>query len=101
MRFIITLLFFVVYCFYAKAQLCEQRTFSNKFSIWPTNHEKPVLKSFPDISKKARPVIMLDQPTGSYKPNEKLPIFCELEYQLSRLIKRRVKFGVEPEQRQY
>jgi len=30
------------------------------------------------------------------KKNNKLPLFCELEHQLSRAIKRKVKFGVAP-----
>lgn len=29
-----------------------------------------------------------------YQPKNRLPIFCEIEHQLSKLIKRRVKLGV-------
>jgi len=31
---------------------------------------------------------------NSYQPKQRLPLFCEIEHQLSKLIKRRVKLGV-------
>jgi len=47
-----------------------------------------------------QPILITDskQLLNSYKAPEKLPLFCELEYQTSKLIRRRVKFGVEPKQ---
>lgn len=102
MRVVIALLFFVFCCLYAKAQLSEQATSKNQFSIKPAPNAKHILMNFSNINKaNIKPVTIFNKSAGSYKPNEKLPIFCELEYQLSRLIKRRVKFGVEPEQDQY
>lgn len=41
-------------------------------------------------------ITKLKQLSNSFQAPNKLPLFCELEYQTSKLIKRRVKFGVEP-----
>jgi len=43
---------------------------------------------------KIEPVHLFKTLPNAYRPKKRLPVFCEIEHQLSRLIKRRVKLGV-------
>lgn len=62
----------------------------------PIESDTLVVASSP--SPKVLPLIITQakQMKYSYQAPEKLPLFCELEYQTSKLIRRKVKFGVEP-----
>ncbi len=70
---------------------------SEKLSIAINKPLKPKLNLFAiDSFSTTKPASLLLFKTmpNSYKPQNRLPVFCEIEHQLSKLIKRRVKLGV-------
>jgi len=44
--------------------------------------------------KRQQPVLLFKTMPNCYRQKQRLPLFCEIEHQLSKLIKRRVKLGV-------
>jgi len=54
----------------------------------------PILFTHSIVSTRQDSVVLFKTMPNRYKPKQNLPLFCAIEHQLSKLIKRRVKLGV-------
>jgi len=91
-------LFFIFAFVFFSVNFCVAQ--QNEFSLKNTHLIKNKPNNISLNQQKADltnvPVVLFKRMPNYLKKENKRPIFCELEHQLSRTIKRNVKFGVEP-----
>jgi|GEM_PF-3814764 len=77
--------------------VAQQNEFSLQYQHLKKN-KQPANEVTPQKPKVIKPVSvqLFKRMPNHFKTENKLPVFCELEHQLSKAIKKNVKFGVAP-----
>jgi len=95
-KFFFNILIITFFC----TNLCaaQQKVFSlkNKHLTQTKQYTNSIKPQKNTLKTTEVPIKLFNRMPNHLKKNKKRPIFCELEHQLSRAIKRKVKFGVDP-----
>lgn len=94
MRCVLCLL--VLFLINTNCSIAQQSEFSLQNQHLNKSQQKISLKQEKPKASIPFSIELFKRMPNHFKTKNKLPVFCELEHQLSKAIKKNVKFGVEP-----